>query len=188
MTNPVQTPEPAPSRPDASSRGHLAVVDPTGGDPGSPTPSERQDVYIAALRRGRLPHGQATRWARAWGLVPSTVSEELAAARAALDASREAPAAKVLAHELVIQAAELADNVRRLAPQAIKAAGEGGEAGLRKAKGYETGAKILASAASLKLKAAGELRQLHGLRPAEGSGSYTAPHPTLTDALLRGGS
>ena len=171
-----------------ASRGHLAVVDPAGGDPGSPTPSERQELYIAALRRGRLPHGQVTRWAKAWGLVPSTVSEELAAARAALDASREAPAAKVLAHELVIQAAELADHVRRLAVQAIKAAGEGGEAGLRKAKGYETGAKILASAAGLKLKAAGELRQLHGLKPSEGSGSYTAPHPTLTDALLRGGS
>lgn len=184
MTNPVQTPEPAPSRPNASSRGHLAVVDPVGGEPGSPTPSERQEVYIAALRRGRLPHGQVTRWARAWGLVPSTVSEELAAARAALDASREAPAAKVLAHELVTQAAELADNVRRLAAQAIKSANEGGEAGLRKAKGYETGAKILASAASLKLKAAGELRQLHGLRPTEG---YSPPVPFvgLTDEALR---
>lgn len=188
MTNPAQTPEQTPSRPGASSRGHLAVVDPAGGDPGSPTPSERHDVYITALRRGRLPHGQVTRWAKAWGLVPSTVSEELAAARAALDASREAPAAKVLAHELVIQAAELADNVRRLAAQAIKAAGEGGETGLRKAKGYEAGAKILATAATLKLKAAGELRQLHGLKPAEGSTSYSAPPPALTDAVLRGGS
>jgi hypothetical protein len=115
------------------------------------------------------------------------VSEELAAARAALDASREAPAAKVLAHELVIQAAELADQVRRLAAQAVKAASEGGEGGLRKAKGLEVGAKMLASAASLKLKTAGELRQLHGLRPSDGAGGYPAA-PTLTDALLRGGS
>ncbi len=187
MTNPVQTPEPSPSRASASSRGHLAVVDPAGGDPGSPTPSERQEVYIAALRRGNLPRGQVTRWARAWGLVPSTVSEELATARAALDASREAPAAKVLAHELVIQAAELADNVRRLAAQAIKSANEGGEVGVRKAKGYETGAKILATAATLKLKVAGELRQLHGLKPPDGSVPPAAPPPALTDAALRGG-
>lgn len=69
---------------------------------------------LSALRRGRLPHGQVARWARAWGLAPSTVSEELAAVRAALEASREAPAARVLAHELTLQAAELADQVRRL--------------------------------------------------------------------------
>ena len=162
------------------------MVDPAGGDPGSPTPSERQEVYIAALRRGNLPRGQVTRWAKAWGLVPSTVSEELAAVRTALDASREAPAAKVLAHELVIQAAELADNVRRLAAQAIKSANEGGEVGLRKAKGYETGAKILATAATLKLKVAGELRQLHGLKPPEGASDYSGPHEPLTDAALRG--
>jgi hypothetical protein len=114
MTNHEQTPQQHPP----GRRAHLAVVDEQGGKVGSPAPSERQEVYIAALRRGRLPHGQVMRWAKAWELAPSTVSEELAAARAALDASREAPAAKILAHEL-------ADNVRRLAAQAIKAATEG---------------------------------------------------------------
>ena len=181
MTNHEQTPQqPPPGR-----RAHLAVVDEQGGKVGSPAPSERQEVYIAALRRGRLPHGQVMRWAKAWELAPSTVSEELAAARAALDASREAPAAKILAHELTLQAAELADNVRRLAAQAIKAATEGGEGGLRKAKGLEVGAKMLASAASLKLKTAAELRQLHGLKPPESA--LPAPaHPILTLEALRG--
>ena len=180
MTNHEQKlQQPPPGR-----RAHLAVVDEQGGKVGSPAPSERQEVYIAALRRGRLPHGQVMRWAKAWELAPSTVSEELAAARAVLDASREAPAAKILAHELTLQAAELADNVRRLAAQAIKAATEGGE-GLRKAKGLEVGAKMLASAASLKLKTAAELRQLHGLKPAEGA--LPAPaHPVLTLEALRG--
>lgn len=167
-------------------RPHLAVVDASAGSSGSPTPSERHDVMLSALRRGRLPHGQVARWARSWGLAPSTVSEELAAARAALDASREAPAARVLAHELTLQAAELADQVRRLAGQAVKAATEGGDAGLRKAKGLEVGAKILASAASLKLKSAAELRQLHGLRPPEGTAGGLS-HPGLTDDMLRGG-
>jgi hypothetical protein len=172
--------QPPPGR-----RAHLAVVDEQGGKVGSPAPSERQEVYIATLRRGRLPHGQVMRWAKAWELAPSTVSEELATARAVLDASREAPAAKILAHELTLQAAELADNVRRLAAQAIKAATEGGEGGLRKAKGLEVGAKMLASAASLKLKTAAELRQLHGLKPAEGA--LPAPaHPILTLEALRG--
>ncbi len=175
---PLHAPEPT--------RTHLAVVDSSAGSSGSPTPSERQEVMISMLRRGRLPHGQVTRWAKAWGLVPSTVSEELAAARAALDTSREAPAAKVLAHELVIQATELADQVRRLAGQAVKAASEGGDAGLRRAKGLEVGAKILATAAGLKLKAAGELRQLHGLKPQDGPAEYSPPSPVLTDALLRG--
>jgi hypothetical protein len=181
MTNHEQKlQQPPPGR-----RAHLAVVDEQGGKVGSPAPSERQEVYIAALRRGRLPHGQVMRWAKAWELAPSTVSEELAAARAVLDASREAPAAKILAHELTLQAAELADNVRRLAAQAIKAATEGGEGGLRKAKGLEVGAKMLASAASLKLKTAAELRQLHGLKPAEGA--LPAPaHPLLTLEALRG--
>jgi len=167
-----------------SPRPALAVVDASSGSPGSPTPSERQGLMLAALRRGALPRGQVVAWARAWGLAPSTVSEELAAARVALDTSREAPAAKVLAHELVIQAAELADQVRRLAAQAVKAASEGGEGGLRKAKGLEVGAKMLASAASLKLKVAGELRQLHGLRPSEGSAGYAPAPMALTDALL----
>jgi len=114
------------------------MVDEQGGKVGSPAPSERQEVYIATLRRGRLPHGQVMRWVKAWELAPSTVSEELAAARAALDASREAPAAK-----------------------------------------------ILASAASLKLKTAAELRQLHGLKPPESA--LPAPaHPILTLEALRG--
>jgi hypothetical protein len=179
MTNHEQTPQQHPP----GRRAHLAVVDEQGGKVGSPAPSERQEVYIAALRRGRLPHGQVMRWAKAWELAPSTVSEELAAARAALDASREAPAAKILAHELTLQAAELADNVRRLAAQAIKAATEGGEGGLR--KGLEVGAKMLASAASLKLKTAAELRQLHGLKPPESA--LPAPaHPVLTLEALRG--
>lgn len=181
MTNPNKTPLHAPEPP----RTHLAVVDSSAGSSGSPTPSERQEVMISMLRRGRLPHGQVTRWAKAWGLVPSTVSEELAAARATLDASREAPAAKVLAHELVIQAAELADQVCRLAGQAVKAASEGGDTGLRRAKGLEVGAKILATAAGLKLKAAGELRQLHGLKPSDGPTGYPNPGP-LTDEALSG--
>ena len=182
---PHKTPPPPPRLVSDPSPPHLAVVDASAGSSGSPTPSERQEVYLATLRRGRLPHGQVARWARAWGLAPSTVSEELAAARAALEASREAPAARVLAHELTLQAAELADQVRRIAGQAVKAATEGGEGGLRKAKGLEVGAKVLASAASLKLKAAAELRQLHGLRPPEGAaGGQGAPF-VLTDAMLR---
>jgi hypothetical protein len=75
--------------------------------------------------------------------------------------------------------------VRRLAAQAIKAATEGGEGGLRKAKGIEVGAKMLASAASLKLKVAAELRQLHGLKPPECALPAPAP-PVLTAEALRG--
>jgi hypothetical protein len=135
MTNHEQTPQQHPP----GRRAHLVVVDEQGGKVGSPAPSERQEVYIAALRRGRLPHGQVMRWAKAWELAPSTVSEELAVARAALDASREAPAAKILAHELTLQAAELADNVRRLAAQAIKAATEGGEGGCARRRDSRSG-------------------------------------------------
>jgi hypothetical protein len=60
-----------------------------------------------------------------------------------------------------------------------------GRGGLRKAKGLEVGAKMLASAASLKLKTAAELRQLRGLKPPEGA--LPAPaHPILTLEALRG--
>lgn len=157
-----------------ATRPHLALVDPASGKAGSPTPSERQAVYLATLRKGKLPRGWVVARSREWGLSTPTISEELAAARAELEASRQAPAAKATAHELVIQAAELADGVKRLAAQAIKAASEG-EGGLSRAKGLEVGAKILATAAGLKLKAAAELRQLHGLKPEPGGYGQGAP-------------
>lgn len=179
-SNEQTTPPEAPAR-----RPHLALVDPASGKAGSPTPSERQALYLAALRKGKLPRGQVAAWAKAWGLSTPTISEELAAARADLEASRQAPAAKAQAHELITQAAELADNVKRLAAQALKVAAEG-DAGLQKAKGLEVGAKLLASAAGLKLKAAAELRQLHGLKPEAGGYGQAPGYQPITAAALHG--
>lgn len=125
-----------PEFPDRLERDHgRHGADPAGGDPGSPTPSERQGLYITSLRRRRLPHDRVTRQVKARGLISLTVSEELTAVRVTLDASQDAPAAGGLARELVIQTAELADSVRWFAVQPIKTTGEGDETGLRKARG-----------------------------------------------------
>jgi hypothetical protein len=113
------------------------------------------------------------------------LSEELQAARTALASSRQAPAAKVQAHELIVQAAELADTIKRLAAPLKPDPGEAPEATVARAKGLEVRCKLLGLSAGL--KAAAELRQLHGLKPADGAGGYGAgypPPPPLTGESL----
>ena len=178
----------AAAPPGRGRREHLALVDATSGKAGSPTPTERQAVYLATLRRGPLPRGWVVSKAKEWGLSTPTLSEELQAARAALASSRQAPAAKVQAHEMIVQAAELADTIKRLAAAPLKPdPGEAPEATIARAKGLEVRCKLLGLSAGLKLKAAAELRQLHGLKPADGAGGYGAgypPPPPLTSESL----
>lgn len=172
----------------APRRGHLALVDAASGKAGSPTPSERQAVYLATLRRGPLPRGWVVSKAKEWGLSTPTLSEEIKVARAELEQSRQAPAAKAQAHELIVQAAELADTVKRLAAAPLKPdPGEAPEATVARAKGLEVRCKLLGLSAGLKLKAAAELRQLHGLKPADGAGAYGGGDlPPLTRDALHG--
>ena len=180
----------AAAPPGRGRREHLALVDATSGKAGSPTPSERQAIYLATLRRGPLPRGWVVSKAKEWGLSTPTLSEEIKVARAELEQSRQAPAAKAQAHELIVQAAELADTIKRLAAAPLKPdPGEAPEATVARAKGLEVRCKLLGLSPGLKLKAAAELRQLHGLKPADGAGGYGGGYPPQTDigAALTGG-
>lgn len=173
--HPTEPPRrPAPGTVDqeheAGRRGHLALVDKESGKAGSPTPSERMEVYLAMLRRGKLPHGWAAARAKEWGLNRATVSEEIARARATLEASRAAPIAKGIAHELIMDAVELKEAARQLLSAPLAAKGDDAEMVTAKAKALEARVKALTAVAGLGLKCAAELRQLHGLKPAEGGG------------------
>lgn len=125
---------------------HLAVVDPAAGRAGTPTPSERMAHYIALLRKGEPPHGWPTRQAEAWGITSQVVRDELEEARQQLAASRTPDAAQVLAHELIVQSVETADDIEAKAAEVDNPVEQG---------------RLMAEAAKIKLKAAAELRQLY---------------------------
>lgn len=168
-------------------RGHLAIVDASSGRAGSPTPSERMEVYLAMLRRGKLPHGWSAARAKEWGLSKATVNEEIARARATLEASRAAPVAKGLAHELIVDAIELKEAARELLAAPLAAKGDDADMVIAKAKALAERVKALTSVASLSLKCAAELRQLHGLKPADSSQAHGwGQPPPLTAEAVRG--
>lgn len=148
-------------------RGHLAIVDAGSGRAGSPTPSERMEVYLAMLRRGALPRGWPAARAKEWGLSKATVNEEIARARATLEASRAAPVAKGIAHELIVGAIELNTAARELLAAPLAAKGDDPEMVTAKAKALAERVKALTMVAGVNLKCAAELRQLHGLKPPE---------------------
>lgn len=141
---------------------HEGVLAPENGAAGSPTPTERQAVYLAELRRGGPPPGWGAARAREWGLNPATVARELTAARAVLDESRSPDAVQVLAHELTVQAGELADEIEELAHRPVEADRDT-PAEIIEARGRAMGeqAKALGLAASLKLKTAATLLAVH---------------------------
>jgi hypothetical protein len=127
-------------------------VPPAGGSgpPAAPDAAARQRIYLAALRRGggELPWGWLADRARAWNLSPSTVSEELVAAREALAAARTPAATRKRAHDLVVEAAEIGEQLHRAALTA-----PAGQLGA-----LERRARVLATAAGMKRRAAAELR------------------------------
>lgn len=189
MTDPSPPkPPPAAAASTPDRRAHLAVVDPAAGAAGTPTPSERQGYLIAQLRKGEPARGWVVALAKRWGLSHSALSEEIAAARALLEQSRSPEAAAVLAHELIVQAVELGEKVQKLA--SAPPSNPTTEAALtRRLKG-------LSVAATLKLKAAATLRQVHSLGESGGrfgGGKFARfghlpPPPPLTNAALRGES
>ena len=78
--------KPAPSHPQAPRKPprrrapdavHLAVVDATSGAAGTPTPTERQAIYLALLRKGEPPPKWISRQAAAWGISSVVVGDEL---------------------------------------------------------------------------------------------------------------
>ena len=122
------------------------MVDSASGAVGTPTPSERMAHYIALLRKGDPPHGWPARQAEVWGIHSSLIRTELEEARQQLAASRTPDAAQVLAHELIVQSVEEAEEIRADADACEDATERG---------------RLRAEAAKLKLKAAAELRQLY---------------------------
>jgi len=145
LRKPQATP-PKPPRRRAVTEVHLAVVDPTSGKAGAPTPTERQAIYLAMLRKGDPAPRWITHQAAAWGLTHAAISQELKEARAVLEASRTPDAALIQAHELIQQAVEAADQIDHEADAVDDPADR---------------ADIRGKAAGLKLKAAAELRQLY---------------------------
>ena len=147
--------KPAPSHPQAPRKPprrrapdavHLAVVDATSGAAGTPTPTERQAIYLALLRKGEPPPKWISRQAAAWGISSVVVGDELVEARLILEASRTPDAALIQAHELIQQAVEAADQIDHEADAVDDPADR---------------ADIRGKAAGLQLKAAAELRQLY---------------------------
>lgn len=120
------------------------------GPPATPDAAARQRSYLAALRRGagELPWGWLADRARAWNLSPSTVSEELVAAREALAAVRTPAATRKRAHDLAVEAAEISEQLHRAALTVP----------LGQLGALERRARVLLTAAGMKLRAAAELR------------------------------
>jgi hypothetical protein len=147
---------------------HLALVDATTGAR-KPPPSERRAVYPALLRKGEPPRGWVAAMSRAWGLTHNTVGAELATARNELAASRTPEAAAALAHDLIVQASELADQLEAMAraPAPTRdAAVIGAWAATLTAR-----TRVLVAAVNLKLRCTAQLRALYGLgKPAQGPG------------------
>lgn len=165
---------------------HLAVVDEASGASGSPTPSEREAVYLATLRQGEPRRGWLDRLARQWGLAPQVVSREVEEARQLLQASRTPDAAQVLAHELTLQAIELGDDAQQLASAPLaRQPGDTGEVIEALAKARESQVKALASVAGLKLKCASSLLAIW--RPKGPSVVVQGAPAPLTAAAVRGG-
>lgn len=128
------------------SPGCQAVLDSSAGKAGSPTRSERRLLLIAELRQGGPRPGWQAKMGRKWGIKRAQVGQELAEARAELEASRTPEAAIVQAHELIVQSIETAQQIDRDAEEIEDPVDR---------------ARTRATAAGVKLKAAAELRQLY---------------------------
>lgn len=172
------------SRKPAASRSHLATLDEASGGAGTPTPSEREALCLAQLRKGEPPPGWISARAAEWGISHQQVSQQLAAARELLAASRTPTAAQMLAHELVVQAIELADEASELAraPLPPRQPGDGGEVIEALARARESQVKALERTATLKLKCSAGLLAIH--RPKGPPTLVMSPTP-LTDGALR---
>lgn len=170
---------------DRSRRAHLAVVDPQAGKVGSPTPSERRQVYAKLLREGGPPAGWPTRQAKLWGVHHSLVTSELAEARAEHEASYGPDVAMREARDLIRTAAEISDHMHKLAGASIVGKDDSSDMVVAKAKALEARVKALAAVANIKLKASGELRQLY--RPASGQPGQASPPPHDVGAALKQG-
>lgn len=174
------------ARKPAASRSHLATLDGASGGAGTPTPSEREALCLAQLRKGEPPPGWISARAAEWGISHQQVSQQLAAAREILSASRTPTAAQVLAHELVVQAIELADQATHLALTPLERRDDDGADAIEAlAKAREAQVKALERTATLKLRCSAGLLAIH--RP-KGPTTVLLPGgqaPPLTDGALR---
>lgn len=135
------------SKPNGHDRGEgRAVLVHKGGKAGAPTPSERRVLYIQQIRKGGPPPGWMARQARAWGLQKNQVAAEVGAAREALEATRTPDAAHRLAHELLQQTIEAAEEIDKDAAEIDDP---------------EKRAKARALGATLKLRASAGLASLY---------------------------
>lgn len=156
------------------------------GRPGSPTPSERREIYLTELRRGGPPPRWLAQRARMWGIDDTLVGRELAAARVELDASRKPEACAVMAHELTLQAAELGAEAERIAREPVERDTDAplpvaDRVSLMEARAKTQASRVraLTTTAQLKLKTAASYLAIHR-KPApsvvvqQGSGAQTS--------------
>ena len=149
-----------------------ALVQHKGGKAGAPTPSERRELYLAELRKGGPAPGWMARQARAWGLLKSQVTMEMAAARTAFEADHTPDVAHRQAKEQVRQAIEATDAAEREARE-IDDPAKRTDALLKIARARTQNAAALAA---LYRKGGGLAQELAG-----------AVSAGLSDALLTGG-
>jgi hypothetical protein len=149
-----------------------ALVQHKGGKAGAPTPSERRELYLAELRKGGPAPGWMARQARAWGLIKSQVTMEMAAARAVFDADHTPETAHRQAKEQVRQAIEATDAAEQVARE-IDNPAKRADALLKVARARAQNAAALAA---LYRKGGGLAQELAG-----------AVSASLSDALLNGG-